>query len=200
MKKFALIMCALFVIGLFFAPDEESEIVTAVVKTTLPPCSSFSALPGKVRTVAGHQIFPGADLYEVDLAAKDLSYARLSGANLMGSYNYMANFHGADLSKSSLQGSDLHYANFFLANLCGADLSYSKLDNADFRYADLRGASFKNAEMFGTDLRGANLAGADFTGAVIRYFSFEKHKSDLEDPRIDVNLQGTIMPNGDVHP
>lgn len=74
---------------------------------------------------------------ELDLAGADLSGRDLSSARLMG----------ADLRGANLSGCDLRQARLTNVNFTGADL----------RNADARGAAFHHANLTGADLRGIRL-------------------------------------------
>ncbi len=112
-------------------------------------------------------------------ADKDLSNAKLKGA---------------DLSKAKLQGTVLKGADLFKCDLKGADLSNAKLLNARLPAwssgllegvklagaegwvpadKDLSNAKFKGAVLKGADLSKCDLSGADLTGADLREAKLE---------------------------
>jgi hypothetical protein len=88
-------------------------------------------------------------------ADKDLSNAKLKGADLSNAKLQGTVLKGADLSKCDLSGADLSNAKLQGAVLKGADLSKCDLSGADLTGADLRGAKLE-----GTNLRGATLCAA----------------------------------------
>ncbi|MUL38400.1 pentapeptide repeat-containing protein [Gloeocapsopsis dulcis] len=88
-----------------------------------------------------------ANLKEVDLRGRDLSYT---------------NFTKAKLEKADLSGSNLRNANLSRANLKNANLS-----GTDLRNANLSRANLKNANLVGANLDGANLSRAKLEGAIM---------------------------------
>jgi uncharacterized protein YjbI with pentapeptide repeats len=114
------------------------------------------------------------DLANCILICKDLGWANLQGANLVGAYLQWANLVGANLVGANLQGADLQGADLQEAYLRGADLQevYLKranlvganLQRADLQRADLRGADLQRANLGGADLGGANLEGTNLEG------------------------------------
>ena len=64
-------------------------------------------------------------LMEAIKSGANLSYAKLSGANLSGANLSYADLSYANLSGANLRGADLSYANLSGADLRGADLSYA---------------------------------------------------------------------------
>ena len=70
-------------------------------------------------------------------ACANLSYANLSGADLID----------ADLSYANLSGANLRYANLSGANLSGANLSYANLSGANLSGANLIDADLSDVNM-----------------------------------------------------
>jgi uncharacterized protein YjbI with pentapeptide repeats len=136
-----------------------------------------------------------ADLSGVNLSA-DLSGADLSGANLSG----------ADLSGANLSGADLTEVNLTEAYLSeGADLSEANLSRAVLTRADLSGINLTGVNLTGAYLSEANLTGANLTRADL--FEADLSGADLTIARIAnaqlitaSSLQGTILPDGSMHP
>src|SRR5882762_938913 len=67
-----------------------------------------------------------------DLSGADLSYAKLSGANLShadlsGANLFYANLYDSDLSNTNLSGANLSYANLYYADLFRAKYDVTKL-------------------------------------------------------------------------
>jgi uncharacterized protein YjbI with pentapeptide repeats len=113
-----------------------------------------------------------------------LSGADLSGANL---YDVADNLSGADLSFADLSHAHLSGAYLLGADLSGADLSFADLSGAHLSGAHLRGAKLSRADLLGADLSAANLTGA-----------FGVTKERLEGQAS--SLEGTVMPDGSIHP
>ena len=76
--------------------------------------------------------------------APDWKQANLSGANLSGTYLYMANLSGANLSGANLYRADLSGANLF-----GADLRWANLSGANLLGANLSGAYVSQVILLG---------------------------------------------------
>jgi len=89
----------------------------------------------------------GADLHNTNLSYADLSYAKLSNADL----------HGADLSRANLR----------YAYLSGADLGEVIFDSSNLCDANLCNANFSGADLSGVNFDSANLNGANFEYAII---------------------------------
>jgi hypothetical protein len=113
-----------------------------------------------------------------------LSGADLSGANL---YDVADNLSGADLSFADLSHAHLSGAYLLGADLSGADLSFADLSGAHLSGAHLRGAKLSRADLLGADLSAANLTGV-----------FGVTKERLEGQAS--SLEGTVMPDGSIHP
>jgi uncharacterized protein YjbI with pentapeptide repeats len=79
--------------------------------------------------------------------------------------------------------------------LTGANLLVKEKPVVGLRYADFNGANLNGIYVVGEDLRfadfiKANLSGADLSGAKVTSEQLKEAKS----------LQGTIMPDGQIHP
>ena len=98
-----------------------------------------------------------------NLSGADLSYAKLSGANL-GDY---ANLTGANFSYANLSGADLTDAHLTGAHLAHANLSGANLTDAKLADADLIQANLSSADLSGAHLTGAHLAHANLSGAFL---------------------------------
>lgn len=118
-----------------------------------------------------------ADLSYIDLEKAmpindepNLSYAKLSDANLTGANLHISVLNYADLERANLTNANLDYADLQHAGLSNADLRGANLTGADLSYADLartdlRGANLTKARLNYANLAGADLRGADLTGA-----------------------------------
>jgi uncharacterized protein YjbI with pentapeptide repeats len=91
---------------------------------------------------------------------QDLSFARASGAGF-----WMALLHHIHAEKIDLSFAKLTGANLQAAFLAMADLSNARLEGADLSSADLSGANLSDADLANADLSGANLSGANLSGA-----------------------------------
>ncbi len=140
----------------------------------------------------GYEIGPGVDLSGADLSGADLSgvdlqgtfalgrlgliprpsginltFAKLTGANLSKMNFCEATFwraegQGADFWQSSLHGADLREVDFCEASFPGADLSGADLSNGNFSGADLKRSKVSDAHLIDTDLSGIDASWADF--------------------------------------
>ena len=111
----------------------------------------------------------------IDLRTADLSNDDLSNVNLD-----TVDLSYADLSGAYLIGAHLNHADLSHANLSGAYLSRAYLIGANLSYANLNYADLGGAYLIDADLRGARVTQAQLANAR--------------------SIQGTIMPNGSVHP
>jgi uncharacterized protein YjbI with pentapeptide repeats len=106
-----------------------------------------------------------------DLAGKDLSGIRLSGASFVGL--------PVDLQRTNLNGASIEDTSFELAELAGATFHNADAAGASFRDADLAtdggitatsfagsATNLEKADFVGADLSGASFVGADLGGAV----------------------------------
>jgi hypothetical protein len=111
-----------------------------------------------------------ANLSWADLSGANLIRANLSGANLSGANLIRANLSEADLIRANLSEANLSEADLIRANLSGANLSEANLSEADLiranlSWADLSGANLSEADLIRANLSGANLSGANLSGA-----------------------------------
>lgn len=98
----------------------------------------------------------GQDLSDVILKDADLTKARLAGTLLKG----------AQLSKANLTGADLTGAQLEKADLTGATLTEAKLEGANLLQADLSGVVATKAVFSGAQAPKAIFAGANLEGAL----------------------------------
>lgn len=119
----------------------------------------------------------GTAMYFIVLAGTNLTGANLNNATLRGAFLASSNHGtlGANLDIASLENADLFFANLSGVNLAGADLH-----SANLGYTDLRGATFIRANLSNASLNGAKVTSKQLAQAA--------------------SLQGTIMPDGSVHP
>src|SRR5215208_1733928 len=110
------------------------------------------------------------DLQDTDLRGAQLrrlerrdGETRFSRTNLREAY-----FFRADLSWARLTAADLQSAGFVGANLKFADLQEADLQGAYISGADLQGADLQGANLRGVDLRKANLESAVLDGVDLR--------------------------------
>ena len=94
---------------------------------------------GTILKVNGYEVYPGANLDEVNFR----------GVNLSGKYLRLVSLNRSNLSKADLSGADLTDANLSYANLTGADLT-----NANLTGADLYGAILKDTNLTGSWRKG----------------------------------------------
>lgn len=106
---------------------------------------------------------------KIDLRGSYLSWANLSGADLLGVNLGEAFLEGANLSGAILSGINLKRADLRMADMRKARMLIANLSKANLRMVDFSGADLSIANLYGADLHGANLSrvnlgGADFEG------------------------------------
>lgn len=107
---------------------------------------------GQIGSVQRGADCPGCNLFQADLAGRELaghsySRARVRQADMSLAVMPRANFSGADLRDVDAFGGVFSSANFAGANLTNASFVGAHLQGADFRGAVLSGANFSGAEM-----------------------------------------------------
>jgi len=95
----------------------------------------------------------GCNLFQANLAYKDIADANFSESRLRQSNLALATFDGVNLSSADLS----------VANLFGARFNRSNLKNADLRQASGVGTYFGATDLSGAKLGHANLSGADLS-------------------------------------
>ncbi len=143
-------------------------------------CASLSELLENAVTL-------GIDLSDADLAGRNLSRARLSGATMRGVDLRRANLIGTDLSGANLADALLTSANMF-----GVILQKTNLSNADLADANLSCAFARWAFLPGANLSEANLSYADFSG------SHMARACIFETIREGTNLNGAYFDEADL--
>ena len=102
---------------------------------------------GEIARVQNGASCSGCNLFQADLAYRDLPNVNVSRSRL----------RQADLSLVTMNG----------ANFSGADLSVANLFGARFTGASFASANLRDANLVGAYFGGANLSGADLTNAVL---------------------------------
>ena len=107
---------------------------------------------GQIGSVQRGADCPGCNLFQADLAGRDLpghtyAGARVRQADMSLAVMPRANFRGADLRDVNAFGGVFSSANFGGANLTNASFVGAYLQGANFRGAVLSGANFSGAEM-----------------------------------------------------
>lgn len=110
---------------------------------------------GEIARVQSGQDCPGCNLFQADLAYRDLEGLDLSGARL----------RQADLSLSTMNHASFARADLSVSNLFGARFTAASFRNADLSRANAVGAYFGSADFTGAVLDGTNLAGAEMETA-----------------------------------
>lgn len=122
-------------------------LLTISLVMTAPALAQNS---GHIAKVQKGQSCANCNLFQADLAYRDL--------------------HGTNLANSRLRQSDLSLATIDDANLSGANLSVANLFGARFNRCNMSGADLSQASAVGTyfgssNLSGANLSGTNLSGA-----------------------------------
>lgn len=123
---------------------------------TLSLISALSTVTVGV-TMAGSNDFSAADYNRLLNGDKNLSCAKLEGANLQGKDLSGVNFENAELEKANLSNANLTGANLEHADLEESNLKCANLTNANLKYADLEQANLKGANIKGAILKEAEL-------------------------------------------
>jgi uncharacterized protein YjbI with pentapeptide repeats len=109
---------------------------------------------------------PSCNLFQADLAYRDLAGALLSAARLRQADFSLATLNRADFSDADLSVSNGFGARFSGANFAGADLREANFTGAYLGYANLRGAKLNGAVLNGANLEGTkNLTQAQLNTA-----------------------------------
>jgi hypothetical protein len=127
----------------------------------------------------------GYNVIVISLSGADLGSVDLHGADLRG-----LNLSVADLSSADLNSADLRDAFLYDTNLSGADLRGAELHGTDLHGANLNDARAIHVDLSNADLNSADLSGANLSGAVVTNNQLVNAAS----------LNGTIMPDGTIHP
>jgi len=90
----------------------------------------------------------------------------LEGVKLAGAAGWVP--ADKDLSKAKLKGADLSSCHLSGINLSSADLSSADLSNAKLQGAVLKGADLSKCDLSGADLTGADLSEANLQGTILR--------------------------------
>jgi len=157
-----------------------AEALAVAAATAEPPAADAS--PAQRFLTGLSNDCPGCELAGADLRRRDLTDAKLSGANLTRAVLHRANLRNADLSGATLEEANLNAADLTLASFEGADLRGAQLyavrgSRPDFSRADLSGArlgelelrqaKFTAATLVKVDLGGARLNDAEFSAATL---------------------------------
>ncbi|MEO1643412.1 MAG: pentapeptide repeat-containing protein [Pseudomonadota bacterium] len=108
---------------------------------------------GHIAKAQNGQSCAGCNLFQADMAYRDVS-----GASFAKSRLRQSNLSLTTLSDVNLSGSDLSISNLF-----GARLNRCNLTGADLRQTSAVGTYFGSSNLSGTNLAGANLSGADLS-------------------------------------
>ncbi|WOF73575.1 pentapeptide repeat-containing protein [Parvibaculaceae bacterium PLY_AMNH_Bact1] len=150
----------------FWASDPPPEIIAAYIEKYGPDDPKVE----EARVRYGHPM---------DLRGRDLRYAVLFSASLIGAHMEGAQLQRANISSAQLQGASLRNARLqgarlFNTRLQSADLGHAELqrvrmDNALLQGADLSRAQLNEALLSQAQLQGADLIFADLRGASLRF-------------------------------
>jgi uncharacterized protein YjbI with pentapeptide repeats len=126
----------------------------------------------------------------INLVEADLREADLSNTNLRGAYLFGANLEGLNVIILSVE-----FTGQTTTLIDKKGTRYKQIEDVKFlgtnmKNAVLRGANLQGADLSDSDLSYADLRGADLRKAHIRRAEFEKS---------NINLEGTIMPDGTKH-
>ncbi|MHA6288402.1 pentapeptide repeat-containing protein [Maricaulis sp. CAU 1757] len=109
----------------------------------------------QIARVQAGQSCPGCNLFQADLAYRDLPRIDVTGARL----------RQANLALATMNGARFDRADLSIANLFGARFTGASFRQADLSRAVLVGAHFGSANLSGANLSGAILSGAELNEA-----------------------------------
>lgn len=157
-----------------------------------------------------------ADLREMNLKGRDLSWANFNGsdlrrADMSGAVFDMATFRGADLSEADFGSKEVRTdhlvqlfagASLFSVDMRDANLSKARLVGVDMSGADLRGAILTGANLEQANLDQANGAGAKLISANLQranLFAADFSGADLHEANLcKAHLLATILHRADI--
>jgi uncharacterized protein YjbI with pentapeptide repeats len=116
---------------------------------------AFAQNASEIARVQAGGSCPGCNLFQADLAYRDLPGVDVSGARL----------RQADLSLTTMNGADFSHSDLSVANLFGARFTGASFRGADLSRANAVGAYFGGADLSGARLDSANLSGAELDSA-----------------------------------
>jgi len=114
---------------------------------------SFAQSAGHIAKAQKGQSCVGCNLFQADLAYRDIANANFSKSRLRQS----------NLSLATLDDANLSRANLSIANLFGARFNRCNLSGADMSQATAVGTYFGSSNLSGVNLSGTNLSGADLS-------------------------------------
>lgn len=132
-----------------------ARLLLALALFLSAPALSSAQDAAQIARVQAGQSCPGCNLFQADLAYRDLPDIDLSGSRLR-----QANLALATMNRTRFDNADLSIANLF-----GARFTSASFRNADLSRANLVGAYFGSADMTGANLAGATLSGAELVTA-----------------------------------
>jgi uncharacterized protein YjbI with pentapeptide repeats len=131
------------------------RLIAAAALVALSAAPAFAQDAAQIARVQGGASCSGCNLFQADLAYRDLPNVNLSGSRL----------RQADLSLATMNGANLSACDLSVANLFGARFTGVSFRNANLREANLVGGYFGGADFSGADLTGAILSGAEMRRA-----------------------------------
>lgn len=127
--------------------------VTALALSLSMPAVAQNA--SQIAKVKKGQSCESCNLFQADMAYRDLSGLNLSKSRLRQS----------DLSLATFQDVNLSAANLSIANMFGARFNRCNFSQANLTSATAVGAYFGSSNLSGANLSGVNLSGADLSMA-----------------------------------
>lgn len=127
------------------------RLLLALALIVLSPVAAQAQDASQIARVQSGQSCTGCNLFQADLAYRDLPRIDVSGSRL----------RQANLSLATMNGARFNNANLSVANLFGARFTGASFRNADLTRAVMVGAYFGSADFTGAVLTGATLSGAE---------------------------------------
>lgn len=131
------------------------QILLALTVSALSAVPALAQNASEIARVQAGQSCSGCNLFQADLAYRDLPGIDVSGARL----------RQANLSLATMNQASFDRANLTVANLFGARFTGASFRNADLSQAVAVGAHFGGANLSGARLTGTNLSGAELADA-----------------------------------
>lgn len=110
---------------------------------------------GEIGRVQSGASCSGCNLFQADLAYRDLPNVNLSGSRLRQADMSLVTMNGANLSRADLSVTNMFGGRFTGASFAGANLSNANLVGAHFGSANLSGAVLSGAVLSGAEMREA---------------------------------------------
>ncbi|WP_439634459.1 pentapeptide repeat-containing protein [Glycocaulis sp.] len=131
------------------------QVLAALALAIAAGMPAWAQNAGEIARVQAGASCTGCNLFQADLAYRNLPGIDLSGSRL----------RQADLSLSTMNNARLAQCDLSIANLFGGRFTGVSFAGANLERATLVGGYFGGADFSGANLAGANISGAEMQGA-----------------------------------